>query len=120
MSFPCPKCGRALTKNNRTPGGKQRWWCRETTGDRKVCYGTTNPASKIVRKQDGSARDIRKAPKFNRSLKGSNSFIVTAAQNATPAHIGFLKSLESACNHLDAELIVVPIRYKNPTSRWTE
>lgn len=44
---------------------------------------------------------------------------MTAAQNGTPVHEGFFKSLLVAAKHLDAELLVIPIRYKNPTSRWT-
>lgn len=44
---------------------------------------------------------------------------MTAAQNATPVHEAFLQSLLVAAKHLDAELLVIPIRYKNPTSRWT-
>jgi hypothetical protein len=44
---------------------------------------------------------------------------VTAAQNGTPVHEWFFKSLLVAAKHLNAELLVIPIRYKNPTSRWT-
>lgn len=44
---------------------------------------------------------------------------MTAAQNATPIHESFFESLLVAAKHLDAELLVIPIRYKNPTSRWT-
>jgi hypothetical protein len=44
---------------------------------------------------------------------------VTWAQNATPVHTGFLSALRVYCKHLGAELIVIPGRYKNPTSRWS-
>jgi len=44
---------------------------------------------------------------------------VTAAQNGTPVHEAFLQSLLAASRSLGAELLVIPIRYKNPTSRWT-
>jgi hypothetical protein len=47
-------------------------------------------------------------------------YVITAAQNATPVHKTFLASLLSYCEHRDAELIVVPIRYANPTSRWSK
>lgn len=57
---------------------------------------------------------------FSRELrKDARRFIITAAQNATPVHKRFAKALSVACDHLNAELLVVPIRYKNPTSRWT-
>lgn len=45
--------------------------------------------------------------------------IVTAAQNATPAH-AVIKALEVAANQLSAELVVIPYRYKNPTSIWSD
>lgn len=57
---------------------------------------------------------------FNRELDPTTKrYIITAAQNATPVHSAFFDSLKQAAKHLDAELIVIPIRYKNPTSRWT-
>lgn len=73
-----------------------------------------------MRKQDGSTARRGKTPLFTRSLGGVTRFIVTAAQNATPVHKGFVKAIETACNHLNAVSLVVPLRYKNPTSRWTE
>lgn len=42
-------------------------------------------------------------------------YIITSATNNTPLHIETFKCLESLCKDLDAELLVVPIRYKNPT-----
>lgn len=45
---------------------------------------------------------------------------MTAAQNATPVHSQFFASLQRAAEHLDAELIVIPLRYKNPTSLWSK
>lgn len=45
--------------------------------------------------------------------------IVTAAQNATPPHPGWWKVLNYMAETLGAELLVIPLRYKNPTSLWT-
>lgn len=59
-------------------------------------------------------------PVFKRGIpKSARRFIITAAQNATPVHADFVKSLLVACDHLNAELLVVPLRYKNPTSHWS-
>lgn len=46
-------------------------------------------------------------------------FVVTSAQNATPVHERFLKCLQVYCEHNNAELLVIPNRYRNPTSIWT-
>lgn len=45
--------------------------------------------------------------------------MITAAQNATPVHDGFWRTLQVAARHLGAEIVVVPLRYKNPTSLWS-
>jgi hypothetical protein len=115
----CPKCGGKLRPNGHTPGGKQRWICRANSGERQACYSTTNPNAGGVRKQDGTVRR-KKTPIFKRTRGKANVFVVTCAQNATPKHEGFYKTLESYCEKRSAELLVIPTRYKNPTSRWTE
>lgn len=47
-------------------------------------------------------------------------FVITSAQNATPVHEGFLSSLLNYCENRNAQLVVIPNRYKNPTSVWTQ
>lgn len=55
---------------------------------------------------------------FKRKLEPVKRYIVTAAQNATPLHAGFWKALQQAVKHYEAELLVIPLRYRNPTSRY--
>lgn len=108
----CPKCGKTMVSNGTTPGGKRRWRCNQPDG--VFCYTTTSG--------EGAKRTKRSqtTPVFTRTIgKASSRFLVTAAQNATPVHAGFWQALTRAANDLSAELLVVPIRYKNPTSRWT-
>lgn len=50
---------------------------------------------------------------------GASVFIITAAQNATPVHAKFWRILQNIKQHRKAELLVIPLRYKNPTSQWT-
>ncbi len=107
---------RARSKNLK---GKTRWECRtrEPGGSEVFCYSTTSPES-APRRSTG-ATDIR--PKvFKRKLdEGSGVYIITSAQNGTPVHPAFWNSLQQIVKHRKAELLVIPIRYKNPTSRWT-
>ena len=57
---------------------------------------------------------------FSRELPAkAKRFIITAAQNATPVHGQFWGCLLTMAKQLKAEILVIPIRYKNPTSRWT-
>jgi hypothetical protein len=57
---------------------------------------------------------------FQRDLKPTKRFLITAAQNATPVHAPFWKALQVAAKTLDAEIVVIPLRYKNPTSLWSK
>lgn len=112
----CHKCGKTMTRGPKTPGGKIRWQCRESSGDRVICSSTTDSFS------DPKNRvKTRPAPlKFKRKFtQDSKVFIITAAQNATPVHKDFWQCLLQAKKALRAELVVGPIRYKNPTSKWT-
>jgi hypothetical protein len=57
---------------------------------------------------------------LSRTLRpGCNRFIITAAQNGTPVHEDFWACLQTAARHLRAEILVIPMRYKNPTSIWS-
>ena len=47
-------------------------------------------------------------------------FIITSAQNATPVNKSFLQNILAYADFIDAELLVIPFRYKNPTSVFTD
>lgn len=115
----CPRCGlKPMTRDGKTPAGKQRWVCKRIVeGDRILCYKTTN-RDVPDRDKRSSAKGEGKRLRFNRKLT-AQTFVITAAQNATPVHEGFFAALQLYCKLNNAELIVVPLRYKNPTSRWT-
>ena len=49
-----------------------------------------------------------------------STYVITCAQNATPVHLKAFKSLVMYCHTVGATLLVVPARYKNPTSVWSE
>lgn len=111
----CPKCGQQMWLNgSRSSSGRVRWICRHGG---QFCYTSTFAGGTEAIARNGKKL---KTPVFKRMLnrKGSR-FIVTTAQNATPVHKGFFDSLLRCAKHLNAELIVIPIRYKNPTSRWS-
>ncbi len=99
--------------------GSVRWRCGRTGAH---CYSTTNPESPPRDFKSNATTNGGRAPRFARALGEvgeRKTYLITSAQNATPVHEGFMASLLTACKHLEAELIVIPLRYKNPTSRWT-
>lgn len=55
---------------------------------------------------------------FESKLGKDETLVITWAQNATPPHRGFLNALKTYCAQNKARLIVIPGRYKNPTSSW--
>lgn len=69
-----------------------------------------NPAYVLQTPQTILSRDLR---------QGCKRYIVTAAQNGTPVHSAFWRSLVTAAEYYDAEILVIPLRYKNPTSQWS-
>ena len=69
-----------------------------------------NPAYVLHTPQTVLARDLR---------PGCNRFIITSAQNGTPVHEDFWACLQTAARHLNAEILVIPMRYKNPTSIYS-
>jgi hypothetical protein len=52
-------------------------------------------------------------------LPKAPAYVVVWAQNATPVHRAFWAALQRFCAHRGASLIVIPGRYKNPTSTWS-
>jgi hypothetical protein len=51
--------------------------------------------------------------------KSKARYVITSAQNATPVFHAGLNALRLYCKTNNAELIVIPNRYHNPTSAWT-
>jgi len=51
--------------------------------------------------------------------EGTQRYIITSAQNATPVEARFWSVLKNMAECVAAEIVVVPIRYKNPTSQWS-
>lgn len=96
MSCLCPNCE---SDNMRTHSANPpRWVC----GD---CGKTTrHPIDGYV---------------FPKQEVKSNIVVFTWAQNATPVFKPFLRSLHTYCRDRGAQLIVIPGRYRNPTSSWT-
>ncbi len=122
QKYPCPKCKlHKLMKDGHTAAGAQRWTCKSRDGDdtRIHCYSTTDPTAPY-RGQDGKAkRKPEKRKAFRRKINVQRTLVFTAAQNATPVHEGFHAALRSFVDDMDAELAVIPLRYKNPTSTFT-
>jgi len=114
--FYCPKCGHYMIRHGKTPSGTSRFIC-------KGCGSTTTEPVKDSRKSKAAHNlDVEKIAKRIKEIKQNKRetsvqrYVITSAQNDTPIHQKFFESLLSYCQHKSAELLIIPIRYKNPTS----
>lgn len=99
----CPKCGGEVVRDGYAGSGRGRYKCKACT------HRTTNPF-----------QEVTEAISFPSEIPKAQRYIFTAAQNATPVHKGFLANLERYAKHVGACLVVIPFRYRNPTSQWTQ
>jgi len=113
----CPKCGKPVVKagNDR---GRQRYQHGER--NRTCRWHGTAPAG--LEADQAIGIDAKASKALHRKVKsaGVQRLVITAAQNATPVNKAFLASLLTYCKARKAQLVVIPYRYKNPTSMWSE
>lgn len=104
----CPKCGVPMWGRGKAGSGRQRWGCKE--------HGRTTDPSRVK----PTVRIAKQEEKIEFTSKtNSKTLVITWAQNATPAHKGFTVALRAYCKANNADLLVIPGRYQNATSRWT-
>ena len=117
----CPKCGQGGLVNAGQSRGKQRF--KHANRTKVACkWNGTDPISIAEGFTPGvPAYHIKRMNKILKHLrKTGGRFVITAAQNATPVWEPFLHTLLTYCRETKAQLLVIPYRYKNPTSMWTE
>ncbi len=78
------------------------------------------PAPATTRPEKPAKTPVPEQPLRTEEPARAERYIITYAQNATPVHAGFLAALRVYCAENDARLIVLPGKYKNPTSIITE
>ena len=76
--------------------------------------------SRLLEAKRRGVVSTEQAEAVNTVLPENTIYVITSAQNATAIHRPFWRSLQHYCRHRKAQLVVIPIRYRNPTSRWTK
>lgn len=114
----CPKCGGNVAKggtaNYRGGGqGQQRYECSGCG------WHGTQPVGKAAAESTGIDTAISKQIATSIRKTERCRYVITAAQNATPVRKPFFASLITYCRENGARLVVIPYRYKNPTSMWS-
>lgn len=120
----CPKCGEPVAKSGHSRGAQRyaHGWTGGLNGrqpDRCNWHGM-RPVGVEEAQAEGVDKDVSKALAAKLRAHGAKRVVITAAQNATPVNAEFLATLQNYCRVRRALLIVVPYRYKNPTSMWSK
>jgi hypothetical protein len=97
--------------------GRQRYQC--TNGRCEGWHGT-QPIGLVDYRAGIDTENADRLARTAREARGIRRYVITAAQNATPVYEPFLNTLKGYCRHNNAQLLVIPYRYKNPTSRWSD
>lgn len=114
----CPKCGKPVARSGASTSGVIRYEHRGAA--KKACgWHGTRPVGVEEDQQAGINQAAAKKLARVAGKAGARRLVITAAQNATPVNRAFLQSLLTYCAARQAQLIVIPYRYKNPTSMWS-
>ena len=113
MTLKCPQClhDNVIRKGYCSDTGKQRFKC-------KACGHRT--VSPLGINYDDPSIDRTSVYDKVREVKKKRRWLITSAQNATPVFQPALSACMTWCSHNSGELIVIPNRYKNPTSLFTD
>lgn len=120
-------CNKPMVKDGKEHG-KQRYKCRVCGARPRLdtkpyeaalnkCAGNISQAAKLLKVPITEMREIASdLDLYHRRVKKSKRYIITSAQVCTPVFDKFLDSLETYAEMNKAEIIIIPFRYKNPTS----
>lgn len=86
---------------------------------RRVFSAELEDQSKKEKLDNESVRLIEEA-KSKVITAGRSRFLITWAQNQTPIHKKLFDNMKEYADNIDAEILVIAGRYKNPTSIFTE
>lgn len=110
-----------MFKGSFAASGKRRWWCRVGTVPNQIyCYSTTNPEAAKVHTRTSARIEAQTMPEFEHpGIEGAQTLIITTAQNATPVWRPGWDALQRYAKSVGAVIVVIPLRYSNPTSIWS-
>ncbi len=115
----CPECGEVVYRSNPFRG-KLRYYHRDS--QRLACkwHGSDAIGFEEDAKSGVDRATSRRLKSEIIAARGSKvTYVITAAQNATPVWESGWRTLLAYCKHNKATLLVIPYRYHNPTSIWS-
>jgi len=104
----CTQCGKPMVYGDKAQSGRQRYKCR------RCKISTTNSQeSSFNHGYDKEAASERATALREKIAAGTRVFVVTSAQDTTGPHRPFFEALKRYCKDRNAELIMIPVHYKN-------
>ncbi len=114
----CKRCGNVT---RRAPDGECVPCANKRRRARRAAFRMAAPKPGLAHTETlATIKRRATAAGFRHKLPEAQRYLVTAAQNATPVHEGFLASLQTYAKANEAEIVVLPFRYRNPTSRFSK
>lgn len=122
----CPECDsnnwytKGLTENKQ----RRRFKCRECDHHWMVFvdelssgnYELFDDGKPSVEEKESEDRDFRLPVEEVETIVNSHDvFVITSLQNDTPTNYDFFASLKSYCGDRSARLMIIPVKYKNPS-----
>ena len=115
----CPDCGEPVYRRSQMRGKRRyahrmaqkldcKWWGTDPVGVEADKATGVDPIIALALKR-----------KIIASRRGKVRYVITSAQNATPVFDRGWQTLLGYCDRNDARLLVIPFRYRNPTSTWS-
>ncbi len=99
----CPHCNSDnLARWGKHHDGRQRWKCNDCR--RRSIEPAHRSEAPTGSRLHQSASELRRAKRY----------VITSAQNNTRVHSAYWHTLHTFCRHTGAQLLVIPVRYKNP------
>jgi len=120
----CPSCDSTKLYKNGSRTSKnqtyQKFKCRDCNHYFQVLLDLVPAKEDLLKEEEvisALSLSYHRDPEWIEQKTKAKRYVITSAQSNTPIDKIFLHSILSYCEFNNAELIIIPIRYKNPTSQ---
>lgn len=116
----CPQCNSSVKKNGKCLRNNiihQRYYCKQCSSNHYE--SVSNSIEQQVEIEEFvdliSKVEYRRSDEWVSKKLESSKYVITSAQSDTKVNTVFLNSLKTYCEYNNAELLIIPVKYRNPT-----
>ena len=115
----CPNCNSETKKNGkclRNDQVHQRHYCKNCSSNHYVLVSESIEQQVKEEFADAVSKvEYRRSDEWVSKKLESSKYVITSAQSDTKVNSIFLESLKTYCDYHNAELLIIPVQYRNPT-----